>query len=395
MPVENQTTEQPDPQVACCDCEEEYQIEELENSPQGDLVCEYCISENYFWCDMCGDGDNRDYGYWSDTYDCYYCESCYPGEGEDVDLHSHRGITMEGDVEGDTFSSNTFKRMVGVEIETISPDEQGSDQPSSWKRSSDGSISSDNGRGYEYISTPMNGDHLFHRIDMITDYLRRNGFWVNRSCGLHIHIDARDLFYKELKGIMLVMKSFEKTVLSMMPDSRHTTNWCKPMKIDKSAIMKIHNDSDFIESWYDFCNEPPSSDKYNDSRYHGLNLHARVYLGTIEFRYHSGTNNPTKIKNWITICQSIVQKGIEISKIIHDNPDPERWADSSLKKLVFVEDDLGLEAFINILKLDDIKQYIISRVRKFDNPGLYNKDREYINSNWISVPMGTEELPTV
>ena len=69
MPVENQTTEQPDPQVACCDCEEEYQIEELENSPQGDLVCEYCISENYFWCDMCGDGDNRDYGYWSDTYD--------------------------------------------------------------------------------------------------------------------------------------------------------------------------------------------------------------------------------------------------------------------------------------------------------------------------------------
>ena len=112
-------------------------------------------------------------------------------------------------------------------------------------------------------------------------------------------------------------------------------------------------------------------------------MHARVYLGTIEFRYHSGTNNATKIKNWITICQSIVQKGIELSRVIHDGSDQETWTDET-KKLVLQKDDLGLEEFIDILRLRQIKQYIISRVRKFDRP-VTDTDIEYINNNWSNV----------
>ena len=384
MPTENQTTEQPEPQLTCVDCEQDFSSDDTDRNPHGEVVCHYCGEENYYWCDSCGEGDHMDYGCWSEAHECMYCESCFNDLGSDVDLHSHRDIIIGSIVEeGDTFSNNKFERMVGVEIETISPDTEDEDsQHNYWRRSSDGSINDEDGVGYEYISKPMNGDHLFYQIDKMTGYLQDGNYWVNRSCGLHIHIDARDLFYKELKGVMLVMKSFEKTIMSMMPNSRHTTNWCKPMPMGKNQIMSIYDDSDFIQSWYQNCGQIPSFEKYNDSRYHGLNLHARVYLGTIEFRYHSGTNNPTKIKNWITICQSIVQKGIEISKIIHDNPDPESWEDDSVKKLVFDEDDLGLEAFIDMLKLDDIKQYIIRRVRKFDKP-VYSKDSEYIDRNWI------------
>jgi hypothetical protein len=91
----------------------------------------------------------------------------------------------------------------------------------------------------------------------------------------------------------------------------------------------------------------------------------------------------TKIKNWITICQSIVQRGIELGREIYDNPDQETWTEET-KKLALEEGDLGLESFIDILKLDDIKQYIVSRVRKFDRP-VTDTDREYINSNWSNV----------
>ena len=171
----------------------------------------------------------------------------------------------------------------------------------------------------------------------------------------------------------------------MVAKSRGGTNWCKPLPVymTKERIMRINNDTDFIGTWYESCEEAPSFDKYNDSRYHGLNLHARVYLGTIEFRYHSGTNNATKIKNWITICQSIVQKGIELSRVIHDGSDQETWTDET-KKLVLQKDDLGLEEFIDILRLRRIKQYIISRVRKFDRP-VTDTDIEYINNNWSNV----------
>ena len=376
------------PLIECNDCREEFKENDLAQSPVGgELICYDCETENYFWCEACGNGDHRDYEYWSDYNECSYCESCYPEYGgENVDLNSHRnGVPEECEVEGDTFSSNEFKRMVGVEIETISPDEAEHDQPEGFRQSSDGSINDAEGYGYEYISKPMNGDHLFYKIDRMSEYLFDHNYWVNKSCGLHIHIDARDLFYKELKGILLIAKSFEKTIFSMVAKSRSGTNWCKPLPVymTKERIMRINNDTDFIGTWYESCEEAPSFDKYNDSRYHGLNLHARVYLGTIEFRYHSGTNNATKIKNWITICQSIVQKGIELSRVIHDGSDQETWTDET-KKLVLQKDDLGLEEFIDILRLRRIKQYIISRVRKFDRP-VTDTDIEYINNNWSNV----------
>ena len=117
--------------------------------------------------------------------------------------------------------------------------------------------------------------------------------------------------------------------------------------------------------------------KYNDTRYHGLNLHARVYLGTIEFRYHSGTNNPTKIKNWITICQSIVEKGIALGKVMDEVP--ENW-DSKTHKLM-TKEELGLADFIEILELSSISQYIVKRIRKFSRYST-EADRQYVTNNF-------------
>ena len=374
----------------CEDCNQEFNENESESliyTEYGDCYCSDCYHESYTRCEECDCEVHYDNIWHAESTDGYYCEECYPGDGEDVDLSNYNGtpIPASHSAEGDTFSINKFERLVGVEIETIADEEPNGCHPESFRRSYDGSI--DGEHGCEYISKPMNGDQLFHEIDEMGDYLWNEGYHMNRSCGLHIHIDARDLFYKELKGIMLVIKSFEDTIFNILPKSRSKTNWCKKLPMTKESIMQIHSDSDFIASWYDYCGEYPSMDKYNDSRYHGLNLHARVYLGTIEFRYHSGTNNKTKIKNWITICQSIVQKGIEISKIIHDNSDPETWTDENLRKLVFNKDDLGLENFIEILNLKQINQYIMGRWGKFDRPSRYttDTDREYITNNWSTV----------
>ena len=59
----------------------------------------------------------------------------------------------------------------------------------------------------------------------------------------------------------------------------------------------------------------PSTDKYNDARYCGLNIHSRYYHGSIEFRLHSGTLNKTKILNWVSILNMIIIKGVELSKM--------------------------------------------------------------------------------
>jgi len=374
----NNSEEQDEQMFKCSHCEQEEDVSIRFESEGGEAYCEDCYYECYRHCCDCGMEVDADYIMFCDRADDYFCESCYP-EDEYVDLASFTEISVPLPVEGDAFVLNKFERAVGVEIETIGNNSDFISLLPDFRVTRDGSIS-DTGddEGFEFISKPMRGDHLFFEIDNICSHLIDNGFWMNRTCGLHIHIDARDLFYEELKGIALVARSFERVIFSMMPKSRNGTNWCKHMQMNKDAIKRIDSNEDFIEKYYDSCGEYPSMDKYNDARYHGLNLHARVYLGTIEFRYHSGTNNPTKIKNWITICQSIVQKGIELGKVMDEAP--EDW-DSKTNKLMN-EGELGLADFIDILELHDISQYIVGRVRKF-NHYTSDTDAQYWANSYI------------
>ena len=100
----------------------------------------------------------------------------------------------------------------------------------------------------------------------------------------------------------------------MMPKSRKGSNWCRRIPISIERLRHMTSEEEFIDTWYDYAGSHPSLDKYNDARYIGLNMHARYYLGTIEFRYHSGTLNKTKITNWIKICNSIVETGMKLSR---------------------------------------------------------------------------------
>ena len=92
----------------------------------------------------------------------------------------------------------------------------------------------------------------------------------------------------------------------------------------------------------------PSTDKYNEARYCGLNLHSRYYHGSIEFRLHSGTINKKKIVNWISICNIIIEKGIEISKFSKENIDA--WIKLKPNTKIFG---------------DVLEQYINKRTEKF------------------------------
>ena len=383
--------------INCYECEQPTQPDDLCQNPMSPdnedrRVCIDCECECYSYCADCGVADYNDNMRWSEYYEETYCQDCFPSGAGDVDLEAYENTSEASFVSyGDnTFEENKFSRFVGVEIETIFPCDgfSGSDipdfYPSTFRHTYDGSIETNNGRGTEFISEPMNGDILFKNIDRMCEYLQSCDYYINRTCGFHVHIDARDLYYRELRGIMLVVKSFESTLKNMMPNSRQESNWCKSLNANKYDIRNISSDTEFIMSWYDWANEPPSMDKYNSSRYYGLNLHARVYHGTIEFRYHSATNNRVKMKNWITICQSIVEQGIKLGREIDDIPVQSEVEDEKFRDFLYNNRDLGVEKFIKYLELEDIESYILKRVSKFclnKRNTLSGKDIEYIHSN--------------
>ena len=300
----------------CESCHTECKSDHIHSDESGNAYCGDCYNEYYTRCYDCDNEVSREYAFYDDNSGENYCEDCY--RESDVSLESFQGIHYVI-TDSDTFRENPFKRLASTEIETILGGETSFNDvedgmPSQWILDNDGSIS---GNGAEfYLRGPQNGDKLYKSIDDLCESLRNWDCSINRSCGLHVHIDARDLFYKELKGMLLVGKKAEKFIYSMLPPSRETSNWCKRLPMSVESILRINSDSDFIDLWYDSCEASRSMDKYNEARYHGMNMHARVYLGSVEFRYHSGTNNPIKIKNWMYVCQSITRTGIILGKAL-------------------------------------------------------------------------------
>ena len=341
---------------SCQHCDELYPKTDMIEIDSDEFVCDNCFGDYYTECNSCNEIMVDDDTYWSeggDSYcnDCYYdhythcsdcscevdvdyanyndhgesyCDDCY-GDPTEVDLDSYGVVDIRL---SKSFEKNKFARAVGLEIEACNPhyDELERDLyannfeiKNNWRIVHDGSISpsGEDDVGREFVTRGgLSGDELYMSINNMTSILTREDWYVNKSCGLHVHIDARDLRARQLAYILAVAKLCEPVIYKMMPPSRGNTRWAKriPMSIEK--ILRIHDEEDFIDAWYRSHGTNPSMEKYNDSRYCGVNMHSRVIHGSIEFRHHSGTLNPEKIINWIEICQSIVKAGLDLHNLV-------------------------------------------------------------------------------
>ena len=355
MPPDNNRQEEQEEQVFVCEhCEEETSVDERISTAHDGDVCDDCYCDSYYTCSSCGDVDNLDNSYRtpSDDYmcdDCFsdtccHCDSC--GEPQ---YHDDTTETRSGEwvcqycYEDEGYDSSTFveespnsinvsyhrskthslldvHRLVGLEAECVfgdcPTDEEGhpialGDIPNGYREAYDGSIE---GNGREMISSPTSGDELYKRVHDLESWATKHSVYVNRSCGFHIHFDATDTTWRDLRYISLVAIKAEQHIYDMLPRSRQNSNWCKRMSMDFNQLLNCRSQEDFVDLWYSSGDSGVNREKYNDSRYHGFNLHARFYLGTIEFRYHSATLNAEKILNWIKLCNSIIETGIAMSR---------------------------------------------------------------------------------
>lgn len=260
----------------CVDCGERAPIDDTENG-----VCAPCIADNYCHCANCGDlthnNDARDEG--NETY-CdrchddlfYFCDEC--------DENHRNGTACPNEyapTQSDTYATNPHRRMVGVEIEchteaTLNDTEQ-------YKIHDDASIDAPGGTtATELVTLPANGDALLARIDHACQDLAAAGAAVNKSCGLHVHIDAAGLSRQQLVVIYNSWRAIEPIMLAMQPTSRRANQYCKCC----TAVMQ------------------------REDRYRTLNLASLDKHGTIEFRLHSSTTSPRKIKSWVMFLLGFV-----------------------------------------------------------------------------------------
>lgn len=152
--------------------------------------------------------------------------------------------------------------------------------------------------GYDGSINPTNGHFgvefkiLCKRTDMsnlkeLCSFLADHGAQVNRSCGLHVHFDSREMqnTYKDK-----VRTNFNRAlpfVSKIVPTSRVNSSFCRPV-VSNAKMSAFHMDTPY---------------------------------DTIEVRLHSGTINYKKISNWISLIMRIAKSKDMLRKIPHTMED--------------------------------------------------------------------------
>jgi hypothetical protein len=206
-------------------------------------------------------------------------------------------------------SAGPIKRFIGVEMEISDFDRDCEAELERvlmrWNGSivDDGSINGTN--RFELRTSPARGKAFEKQMREICRVLRKGHAKANASCGMHMHIDARDLGPNDLIKISYLWpvvedKFFAKTLGSRKrANSGYCSKWAKSLPTYKTG-------QSLINMYDDLKMAMENAGPFKSLNYEALRRH-----GTIENRIHHGTINITKILNWAQMNNDFIAYALE------------------------------------------------------------------------------------
>lgn len=208
-------------------------------------------------------------------------------------------------------------RLIGVEVEVNS-------RPSlaTWVNKWRGAIHEDGSCGWEAVTTPISGNHIAPCLRELTGALRSEGNSADERCGVHVHVDARDIRWADMYRLMAVYAKVEPILYLLAGQQRLQQHYCRPcgplflralaQEDRKSAIIAAATLSD-EES--DGRREAKNRiGKKHGGRYRGLNIipwlagrRVNAPDTTVEFRMHRNTLSGERLAGWARLCARLVE----------------------------------------------------------------------------------------
>lgn len=207
----------------------------------------------------------------TEKFDCL--KSKAPGE---QGLGEWIGVEIECFIPGAERFNELNQSVIALRIPGVEMHRDGSIHPDDYDEDNE---EQEDGSGY----TPVEFTIVFNRsnpepLQRLCKFLAKEGALVNKSCGLHVHLDQRDTI--ERFGVLNRRISRFKAALpilgQMVSQSRRDNPYCQMMVSRRSG-----------------------------DRYYAINLTSLSKHKTIEVRLHSGTTDYTKIINWVELLYVI------------------------------------------------------------------------------------------
>ncbi len=142
--------------------------------------------------------------------------------------------------------------------------------------------------------------------------VRRCGATVDAKCGMHIHVDSSAFSGKTLANLAKIVHKQEPLILAALGVSEaRLRQYTKPVSAEFIAKLERSRPRTLEQVnrlWYGFRNHNPTH--YDQSRYHGVNLHNVWYRGTVEFRWFEATLHAGKVKAAVQFVLAIAAKAL-------------------------------------------------------------------------------------
>jgi hypothetical protein len=269
--------------------------------------CNFCSQGNHYTNnDFCDDCDNS-----SSCTEC--CRCSHNSERANIEFLRNKPFFHDSKLHQRKVNPTT--RYIAAEIEVAEIANEGyplSELVKRWRGSivEDGSLPAS---GFEINTAPASGDKYVQQINAICDMIHKVGGTVNTKCGLHVHVDARDFNYYDLRRLARAYAAIEPALFKMVPNSRRNSRFAKRCGMEYLDAMRWGKfpysqvKADILKSTYRLKKIDRQSgaslkklkkSKYQDARYAALNIHSWFFRGTIECRLFNGTTNADKIVNW-------------------------------------------------------------------------------------------------
>ncbi len=160
-------------------------------------------------------------------------------------------------------------------------------------------------QGAELVSPILKvGQSSYDEVAKIMASLKKSHCYVNETCGLHVHVDAR--------FVAAYNEPHRREFFQYLIDSY------AELEDELDMRMESHRREDNSE----YCASMIRKKFANviSCRYHKLNICAFSKHGTVEFRHHHGTLNSEEAINWIKFCVGFMKKARRAfnSKIRHE-----------------------------------------------------------------------------
>lgn len=180
-----------------------------------------------------------------------------------------------------------------------------------WKAMTDASLSASTTYQAEVVSPILHYGDIETVQNVVRAIRTQAHARVDSSCGIHIHVGSRSFSPNALRNLVKIVNKQEALIEHALGTSNRS-RWCR--SIDSAFLARIEaqrpsNLDDINAAWYGYHNYHPTH--YDQTRYHGLNLHNVWFRGTVEFRWFAGTLHAGKVKAYIQFILALCNKAIK------------------------------------------------------------------------------------